>query len=230
MKPTRFPWGDFRLGTGLDCARKRLRRQAAWTLVFALALWASGLPLRAADPLSGMPSGIGFSYLSGPTDAPYLGSEEGDFVITPTQGDWRQSLIYGNPGSSIYVGPIRAPTNSVLHVTDRLGRFSLVSLDYSSNNGPSTYDIQGWLGPNQQFHDTGTLAPSFFPFTFNTIFSPYSLFEVDGLYIQIIPGSGTTSINIDNLNVVTIPEPGSLAFLTLGSLAVARWRRSRRLG
>jgi hypothetical protein len=173
-------------------------------------------------PASGVPGGFGFSYLPGPHGAPYLGSTEGDFTLTTPSGSWQQSLIYGNPGGSIFVGPLGAPAPAALNVTDSAGRFNFISLDYSSNNGESLFDIQGFLGANLLFHETGTLTASYSPFSFHTLLSNNPGMELDGLIIQLLPGPGATSINIDNIFLVTVPEPGTaglaavIALVTFG--------------
>jgi len=225
MKPELSPAGVYCFRTDTDRPRNRARRGA----LELTAWWFFGLvcamPVGAATPQAGGTAGVGFSALEGPTGAPYLGSEEAEFVITPTLGDWRQSLVYGNPGSSIFAGPINDPQPATIQVTDSLAPFRLLSFDYSSNNGESAYDIQGFLGPTLQFHETGTLAASFSPFSFSTIISPYSSFLLDGLFIQVIPGPGVTSINLDNINMVTVPEPGELALIVLGALVLTFRRR-----
>ena len=222
MKPTLSAALVYCPGADVDLRKKRGRQRLIRAIGWVLLVVLSVVPLRAATPQTGLPADIGFSSLPGPTGEPYLGSVEAEFVITPTLGDWKQSLIYGNPGSSIFAGPINDPQPAGLQVTESLAPFSFLSLDYSSNNGPSAYDIQGFLGQTVQFHQTGTLAASFSPFRFNTLFSEYSSKLVDGLLIQVMPGPGVTSINLDNLYLVTIPEPGSLTFLFLACLVLAR--------
>jgi len=172
--------------------------------------------------------GISFAPLTGPDGATYLGHTEGDFAVTPTAGAWFQGLSYGNPIPSIYDGPINSPGTAVLQVTDSVGLFTLNSLHYSSNNGNSFYDIQGYLGATLAYHETGTLSGSFDPFSFNTLTTAHPNDPIDGLFIALIPGFGVSSINLDNIGVTTVPEPGSLLLLAAGLAALVRCRPSKR--
>ena len=173
---------------------------------------------------------ITFSGLPGPTNAPFTAYKEGTFTVTPVGGRWFQGLIYGNPAPSIYDGPIGSPGNATVQVTDSAGLFTFSSLDYSNNNGPSTYDIMGLLGLTVEFDQSGNLIPSLPPlFGFTTLAGNFPNTEIDSLLIEVFPGAGVTSINLDNIVVSTVPEPGTLALLgtALAGLAVAR-RRNRR--
>lgn len=164
--------------------------------------------------------GISFATLSGPTGAPYIGHTEGDFSVTVTGGTWQQSLTYGNPIASIYDGPTGSPGLASLLITDNVDLFTFGSLDFSSNNGDSSYDIQGFFGPTMIYHQTGTLAGSFTPFSFNTLVSDSPAMQFDSLLISVIPGGDVTSINLDNIGVMTVPEPGAISFVALAVLAV----------
>jgi hypothetical protein len=175
------------------------------------------------------PTRITFSSLPGPNGAPYLGHTEGDFAITPTTTNWFQGLVYGNPVVSIFDGPTNSPGSAKIVISDRVGPFTLTAFDYSSNNGDSFYDVQGFLGASMLFEETGTLFGSFPPnFGFQTLLSAYSTTPIDGLFIQVDPGAGVTSINLDNIVVTTIPipEPGSLVLLGLGVVCLCLCRRS----
>src|SRR5207249_3110694 len=85
---------------------------------------------------------ITFSNLVGANGDPYLGSTEDGFTVTPTLGSWFQSQGYGNPAPSIFAGPIGAPVDSAIQILNGGGTFTFSSLDYSSNNGESTYEIK----------------------------------------------------------------------------------------
>jgi hypothetical protein len=149
------------------------------------------------------PAGISFSGLSGPNLAPYLGSVEGNFAVTPTAGAWLQGTFYGNPAGSIVDGPIMAPGLGVIQITSSAGLFTLAGFDFSSNNGDSTYDILGILGSTVAYHETGTLPGTFGPFSFSTLFTANPSVPVDGIFIGILPGPDTTSVNLDNIEVAT---------------------------
>jgi hypothetical protein len=202
--------------------RKRLSTNCRYMVtgpLFVLALH-FGVVLVAAQtvtPIVPPGPGISFSSLTGTNGAPYVGDTEGDFTVTPTAGSWFQSTNYGNPTPSIYVGPINSPGIGTILISDRVGPFKLSSFDFSSNNGDSSYDVQGYLGQNLEYEETGTLDGSFPPgFGFQTVLDTHAAVPIDGLIIEIIPGAGVTSINLDNIMVTTIPEPRSSCFLAVG--------------
>jgi hypothetical protein len=173
------------------------------------------------QPPNNVTVGLSFSSLTGPNGAAYLGSSESGFAITPTLGSWYQAMIYGTPFPSIFDGPVNTPGVAALQITDGAGLFRFSSFDFSSNNGDSSYDIQGFLGATLQFHETGTLSGVSTPFHFSTLLSGDPNLLIDGLLIEIIPGAGVTSINLDNIMVTTVPEPGAFAFVCLGVVAIA---------
>jgi hypothetical protein len=175
---------------------------------------------------------VTFSGLPGPTDAPFTSYTEGSFTVTAVGGSWFQGLLYGNPVPSIYDGPIGSPGDAIVQITDSAGPFTFSSLDYSSNNGPSTYDIMGLLGSTVEFDQGGNLIPSLPPsFGFTTLAGEFPSMTIDTLLIKVAPGDGVTSINLDNIVASTVPEPSSVTLVSLGTvlavLAAVR-RRSRR--
>jgi hypothetical protein len=174
------------------------------------------------------PPGITFSSLTGPSGAAYAGHTENEFAVTPTAGFWFQSIGYGNAAHSIYDGssPTNALVTGVIQVTDSLGLFTLSKFEYSSNNGNSSYDIQGYLGDTLQYHETGTLMGSFEPFSFRTNTVAHATDPIDGLFIAVIPGFGVSSINLDNISVASVPEPGSWLLLTVGLALLVRRARA----
>jgi hypothetical protein len=163
---------------------------------------------------------MSFSNLSGPAGTPYTGSTEGPFTLAPTAGSWFQSTLYGSPAPSIFDGPTSSPGIGVLLLTAAGSPFTFGSVDYSSNNGDSTYDIQGYLGANKVFDENGTLASSSSPFSFKTLLSSYSSVPIDGLLIEVIPGAGVSSLNLDNVRLVLVPEPGGTLLLGVGLMVL----------
>ena len=114
----------------------------------------------------------------------------------------------------------------MIQVTDSLGLFTLSSLQYSSNNGNSSYDITGYFNDLPVYHETGSLMSSFGPdFSFRTLTTANPTIQIDGLFVAVIPGIGVSSINLDNIAVATVPEPGSLVLLTAGLALLFRKRQ-----
>ncbi len=172
---------------------------------------------------------ISFATLNGANGNPFTGAVEAGFTVTPTSGSWFQSQIYGNSQPSIFDGPVFSPGKAAIAVTSG-GSFTFNSLDYSSNNGGSTYLIQGFQGITDVFDETGTLAGTFGPFSFGTLTGSHSSVPINRLVIQISPGGNATSVNLDNINVSAIPEPQTL-FLVWGGIggliALKKIRRRR---
>jgi hypothetical protein len=172
------------------------------------------------------PATITFDGQTGVYGTIYPGHTEGAFTITPTAGVWYESSQYGSPTPSIYTGPPGVPQHSGIRITSAAGLFSFGSLDFSSNNGPTTYSIQGHLGAILQFQQFGMLqnpGPGF-----ETLWSDYSGLPLDALLIDVTPGEGTTSFNLDNVTLPTlVPEPGALGLLAvaLGAFVFLRLRR-----
>jgi len=189
--------------------------------VLLLVLHFAHVSLMAQNVVSGG-GGITFASLSGANNSPYSGSTEGDFSVSTNTGHWFKDIsVYGNPPPSIYAGPTNSPSTSVLTISDSKGHFTFSSFDYSSNNGDSTYDIQAFLASVLEYEESGPMTGSFGPnFGFMTQGIGNSASEIDALQITVIPGSGVTSINLDNIMVATIPEPGCLGLVAM-SMAVA---------
>src|SRR5262249_30559563 len=173
---------------------------------------------------------IQFNNLPGPNGAAYNGSAEGGFTITPTAGNWFQGTLYGNPPPSIFAGPIGQPVASTIQITFGLGLFDFTSLDYSSNNAGGRFLIDGFLSGNLVFSQAGDLSASLPPnFGFNNLLSNNGAL-IDTLSIEVIPGDGTTSINLDNidLSVHGVPEDGAtLLLLAIGLAGALFWRKAR---
>jgi hypothetical protein len=176
---------------------------------------------------------ITFSGLSGGDNTPFPAYTEGNFTVTPLTNNWYQDdTAYGNPAPSIYDGPIGNVAVATVQITGH-GDFTWQSFDYSSNNSAAYYDIRGFLGGVQQFNETGGLAGVFSPFHFITLTGTEGSTGIDTLDITFIPPVGyapPTSINLDNIRVSSVPEPGSISLLGIGftALIAGLSRRSRR--
>jgi hypothetical protein len=215
--------------SNLYAAGNRWSASAVWALGLLLVLGALASQAQTAAPnLVGF-SGMAFSNLPGPNLASYLGSTEGTFTLTPTAGPWFQSTFYGSPAPSISDGnPLPGgiiPGFGVVSLTAAgSSPFNFNSLDYSSNNGDTAYDIEGHLGGSLVFKETGTMHGTNTPAAFTTFFSSHSSAQVDALLIELTPlltGDPSnpvfpTSINLDNINVLLVPEPGAAWLLGIG--------------
>jgi len=180
------------------------------------------------NPTAGVAQGdnITFSDLSGANGDPFTTYTEGNFTVTSILGSWFQGQFYGNPEPSIYDGPIGSPLDATIKVTGIGGSFTFSSVDYSSNNGTSKYDIMGFLNGVLQFDQSGTLVSSFSPFGFTTLGSDFVSTVIDSLSIDVFPGSSVTSLNLDN--IATTPEPASLMLLVSGLIVLAGVAQRRR--
>jgi hypothetical protein len=152
--------------------------------------------------------------------AAFVSDTEGGFTVTPTSGNWFQS-DFGNPGPSIFDGPVDSPSDSALDISSA-NPFTFSSLDYASNNGTSTFVIKGFLAGNPVFTESGALVADVNPFPFTTLNATPadSLLSIDDLTVEVDPTGGPTSINIDN--IVVSPEAASVplpsTFLSGGSI------------
>jgi hypothetical protein len=194
---------------------------AALTLSTLLVLVTNSGTAQTASPAIVATQGITFSGLTGPNLSPFTSYQDGDFVVNPTSGDWLESTAYGNPYPSILDGPLNSPGPGVIAITDGAGNFTLSGLDFSSNNGKSLYDIQGYLNGALAYDESGEFQGTFGPFSFSTLLTANPSVALDGLLISIIPETGTTSVNLDNIQVSTVPmvvmpEPGGYPLFAFG--------------
>jgi hypothetical protein len=169
---------------------------------------------------------VDFATLIGSNDDPFSTYTENGFTVASTSGSWFKAFIYGNPVPDIYLGPIGAPGPGAIKVTDGGALFSFTSVDFSSNNGSSLYQIQGYKAGNLVFTEAGTEAGAFSPFSFTTVSSTSSA-SIDTLFISITP-TNLTSFNIDNISYEVVPVPPTVWLLGSGLLGLVGWRRCRK--
>lgn len=169
---------------------------------------------------------ITFDGLAGPNESAFPASYlEAGFTVTPLAGSPEQGTVFGNPSPSVIIGaPVFAPVPGAIEITlTGGGNFTFSSVDLASNNGgPSSFSWVGWLGGLAKY-SFGGLVPSgsgstFFFVTESNPFA-FSAILIDRLTIGMAPGQGTTSDNLDNINVSAVPEPSTAILLLLGLVA-----------
>jgi len=172
---------------------------------------------------------IDFGGLAGANGAAFSSYSQAGFTVNATAGSWFEAHNFGNPVPSIFAGPIGSPSLSTVRVTDGGSDFTFAAVDFSSNNGSSTYSIQGLLNGIIVLNMSGTTGG--FPGPWNTVSNGSGTPTIDELLLTLIPIGGTTSMNLDNINVSTVvnpaPEPATLALLAFGLGALGFSRRKK---
>jgi PEP-CTERM motif-containing protein len=189
----------------------------------AFGLMTSGLLALSLMSTSASAAVITFDGLTGstadPLTTPY--SEDG-FTVTPTLGEWKKGLIFGNPLPSIYVSELGLDTPfGNLQITSGGGLFTFNSLDLQAFNTAVGYEIRGSRGGTVLFSVANSQAASA---NFQTLTGGGSL-AIDTLTFDISGGPG--SFNVDNINVTAVPEP-STYLLLLSGLGLAAWPRRQK--
>jgi len=177
---------------------------------------------------------ITFDNLSGANLDPFPATyTEGSFTVTPLLGTWEQGQVFGNPVPSVVLGPLYDPSllGAIEVQMTGLGDFTFSSMDVACNNGSTdcaAADL-GAVDGSLAFTDSFFLTPA--GGSFVTLASANSSTPINALYILVAPGSGTTSMNLDNIVVtpVAVPEPSTLLLLGSGMLGLAAMRRFRKV-
>ena len=176
---------------------------------------------------------ITFDPLSGANGDPYPGHTEGNFSVLASlnvSGNpaWFEAHQFGNPVPSIFAGSPEVSSVSVTENTTGLFRFG--SVDLSSNIAAgSTYDITGFLLGSPVLSQSGAIGSIN---TFETISSVNTSTILDLLVIELTPGAGTTSMNLDNIVLEPeegggVPEPSTFAMMG-GLIILLGTRRLRK--
>ena len=168
---------------------------------------------------------IDFGSLAGSNGAafPAVYSEDA-FEVACTLGACQQGQIYGNALPSVFSG------SDIAALTVTGGLFTFSSVDLSGNNGDIEYTISASLGGSQVYQLINSLAGTFGPFSFTTLFNLNNA-VIDSLLIQV-SGPNTTTFNWDNIvvnSVSDVPLPAALPLLAagLGAMGFMGWRRKR---
>jgi hypothetical protein len=189
------------------------------TGVLAMKTWAAAAVL-SVGAVSAQGAIIGFNQLTGgngtPMPSPYF---ESGFAVTP-QTAWLQAQIFGAPVPAIYSGADLGIIEVTLPVSN-LFTFNSVDLADANAAAVAGYLIEGFLQNAPVFSIQGGPLPD----VFVTVANPNSGAVIDLLRITMIR-NGTTTYNIDNINVQDVPAPPVGAAL-VGSLLACVARRRR---
>ena len=167
---------------------------------------------------------IDFGGLSGNNLDPFSTYQEDGYQVDSVGGQWFEGHVFGNPVPSLVCGPVFNPVASTIKVT-RLdaSAFQFLALDASSNT--VTGDgilVEGYLN-NGLVLSIGGSIPGVDTFFTGVNALPNVL--MDTMYVTIRPVQGSTSANLDNIELNAVPEPATMTVITLGVAALARRRR-----
>jgi hypothetical protein len=203
----------------------QLRILKTWLTTATCAAGLYILPAFAQEPPiipgPGHTNTVGFNNLTGANGDAFSTYTEGEFTISSDAGSWFKAFVYGSPIPDILLGPAQHPLTGVLRIIDSSDRFNFTGFDFSSNNGDSNFEVEGFLGLTKIFDETGSLTTP----NFQTYSSLSPTAEIDSLLIHIFPGAFTTTVNIDNIRVTSIPEASSVSLLVLGIFSLVASRR-----
>ena len=169
---------------------------------------------------------ITFDNVSGSNGSTYLGHTEDGFTVN-NDGTWLNAQFFGNPTPDIFTN---ASSDTIsLTETGSTGYFTFAGIDMACNNGTDCgFSIEGFLDSTSVLSLSGSVTAGP-PYDFYTVATGWSSIVLDHLIITMEAGVGTTSMNIDNINVsaTSVPEPSSLAILSLGLAGLGLSRRRK---
>ena len=168
-------------------------------------------------------NGLGGS--NGDPLTPFVAYVENGVSVVPNE-NWFVAKSYGNPVPDIYYVPSGfAFAGAITMAMTNSGDFTFSSVDISSNGGVST-DVffEGRLdGDLKLFYSIAVNSNS--PPSFVTHTNPNQAVIIDSLVIALPPNSGVSSVNVDNIVLNSVPEPGTWLLMGAGLLGLSLARR-----
>ena len=140
-------------------------------------------------------------------------AHSGDYYVQMDQfappGDWAYSVMWQGEASPVAAGPGDYTFSAWARSADTAQ--ALLKLEYWDNNTATFLDQLEVLIP--------IVADDTWQFVSNTFTAPAG---TNGLRAVIGGNSGTFSVDYDDVSVVAVPEPATLALLGLGGLFLRR--------
>jgi PEP-CTERM motif-containing protein len=189
---------------------------------------------------------VTFNGLGGSNGDPlpaFVAYVESGVSVVPNES-WFVSKSYGNPVPDIYYVPSGLGFAGAIAMTmTNSGHFTFSSVDISSisvapgsiggvgisSNGGVSTDVffEGRLGGDLKLNNFITVDSNFPP-SFITYTNPDQAVILDSLVIALPPNSGVSSVNVDNIVLNTVPEPGTWLLVGAGILVLRQVARRRR--
>lgn len=166
---------------------------------------------------------ITFNGFTGPDGTIVTSYTEGNFVVVPESGTWREALSVGAPGPSFFTLPNGSQFVSIARSDGGLFRFSDFELGSASYASAAVFASRRGYGVFQ-FGNTSVLPRG----QFNDLVNPFPNINVD--LIEIAVGeNGGTGLFIDNIvtTQTPVPEPASLTLLGVGLMGFGLKLRRR---